>query len=37
MRAFDIYGAVLDLGISRAEGRGTDPEHEVRMRGRLRL
>ena len=37
MRAFDIYGAMLDLGIGRAESRGSDPEHEIRMRGRLRL
>ena len=37
MRAFDIYGAMLDLGISRADGRGSDPDHEILMRGRLRL
>ena len=37
MRAFDMHGAMLDLGISRAEGLGSDPEHEIRMRGRLRL
>ncbi len=37
MRAFDIYGAMLDLGIGRAESRGSDPEHEIRMRGRMRL
>ena len=37
MRALDMHGAMLDLGISRAEGLGSDPEHEIRMRGRLRL
>ena len=37
MRAFDIYGAMLDLGVSRGAGRGSDPAHEIRMRGRLRL
>ena len=37
MRAFDMHGAMLDLSISRAEGRRSDPEHEIRMRGRLRL
>ncbi len=31
MRAFDMHGAMLDLGISRAEGRGSDPEHEISM------
>ena len=31
MRAFDMHGAMLDLGINRAEGRGSDPEHEIRM------
>ncbi len=37
MRALDMHGAMLDLCISRAEGHGSDPDHEIRMRGRLRL